>query len=709
MPSNRQPSVVSPGPGKLAAGQVPASSLSFPVSGSDLTLHVSDPMDAHMAGAVGIPETNPTTGAPLLSVVGGPFDGESVLDALAALSELLPVRPDRVGFDNGAVPNSGVPSWSNSMNDAVTAIHGGFTRSGVGVVTKYLTPTGSVGSQTIGGTVYPADRGILALYKTTQANFFNSAQTTLVAALWLGTNPPPAGVPSANFVEATRTSSQTDYTPANSGIDYITLIDRLPYLNSYGGGEYTAFGANFTSYQLGKYSTAVILAAGDNGSFLLVHWKESYATTLAAIQPASLTALTLVTANCYSAVPSDSSSYANANRSNVYVDAQSGSAPSGSTITTAPAGTLTTMNMSGIAYYSSIGLQADITSTINNLFQNSHLTNSSVSASVPSGFTSADTPAQVDMAEFGGTTTPYQLYDAVTPRIVNDSGGTPFTLIAPPATGDVARFQHATHPTVVSVAAPAYPYAQPKVVWRGAFASPVTATATERYLVNTGGGSATSTTADYFINETYRHINTFAASSASTPIIPTGGNEFDSAVTIPAGELQVYAGRLVYPSLDFTDAAYRPANASRNYATVLSGDAANNKRRYIRAFDTGIPRNTGKLVITGLAFSAFDAGNLAIDSNEVSDHPNGAVVQIKVPGLTGWLDLGRADGVPDLTKTLDFRGCRTGISGVTYTYNTGSNTSDNGSGQFLIYVRVTFIKNGVGQTLFVDDIQWQSP
>jgi hypothetical protein len=709
MPSNRQPSIVAPGPGKLAAGQVPASSLSFPPGGNDVSLHVSDPVDAHMASAIGIPETNPTTGAPLLSIVGGPYDGESVLDALSALADLLPVRPDRVGFDNVSVSNSGIPSWSNAMNDSVTAIHGGFTRSGVGIVTKYLTPTGSAGSQTINGTVYPADRGVLALYKTTQADFFNSGQTTLVSALWLGANPPPAGVPGANFVEGTRTSGQTDYSPANSGIDWFTLIDRLPYLSSYTGGEYTAFGSTFTGYQLGKYSTAVTLAAGDNGSYLLVHWKETYASTLTAIQPPALTAPNLVAANCYSAVPSDPSNYLNVNRLNVFVDAQSGSDPSGVTITTAPAGTLTTMNLSGVAYYSSIGLQANITSTINNLFQNSHLTNSSVSVSVPSGFTSTNTPAQVDMTDFGGTTTPYQLYDAVTPRIVNNVGGAAFTLIAPPATGDVARFEHSTHITVAGAVAPVYPYSQPKVVWRGAFASPVTATATERYLANTGGGSPTTTTEDYFLNETYRHVNTFAASSATTPIIPAGGNAFDSSVTIPSGELQVYAGRLVYPSVDFTNSAYRPVNASRNYATVLSGDAASNKRRYIRAFDTGLARNTGKLVITGLAFSAFDAGNAAIDSNEVTDHPGGAVVQIKVPGLTGWLDLGRANGIPDLTKTLDFRGCRTGISGTTYTYDTGSFTSDNGSGQFLIYVRVTFIKDGVGQTLFVDDLQWQSP
>lgn len=709
MPSNKPPTVVQPGAGKLAAGQVPASALSFPVGGADVAAHVSDPVDAHMAGSVGVPETNPNTGAPLLSSVGGPYDGESVLDALSALADLLPVRPDRVGYNNGSIPNSGSPSWSNAMSDSGgSAIHGAFTRSGAAIVTKYLTPTGSAGAQTISGTVYPADRGVLALYSTTEGDFFNSAQTTLVAALWLGANPPPVGIPGAAFVEASRTSGQTDYTATNVGIDRFSLIDRLPYQSSYPGLEYTAFGSNFSAYQLGKYSTSVTLAAGDNGSFLLVHWKETYAGTLTAIQPAALTALTLVAANCYSAVPSDSSNYSNVNRSNVFVDSLSGSAPSGGTITTSPTGTLTTTNVSGIAYYNSTGLQVSITSTINNLFQNSYLTNTSASVSVPAGYESASAAAQVLMTDFGGSSPTYALFDASPARIVNNVGGAAYTLASPPSTSDVARFQHTTHALGTSSPfAPTYPYSQVKVRWRGAFSGNVDVTSTERYLFNIG--SAATTTLDSFNNEQYRHVNTFAASSASTPIIPAGGNAFNSSVSIPAGELQCYSGRLVYPSVDFTNAAFYPANAGRDYSAVLAADGANTKRRFVRAFNTGIARNTGKLRITGLAFAAFDAGNAAIDLNEITDHPGGAIVQIKVPGQSGWLDLGRADGVPDLSKSSDFRGCRTGISGDTYTFNTGFFTSDNGSGQFLLFVRITFIKNGTGQNLYVDEIEWLAP
>jgi len=707
MPSSKNPSVVQPGPGKLAAGQVPASALAFPLGGGELSAHISDPVDAHMAGSIGMPPVNPTTGQPLLSSAGGPYDGESVMDALSTLSDLLPVKPDRIGFNNGSVPNSGLPSWSNAMTVGSSAIQGGFTKSGVGIVTKYLTPVASAGTQTISGTIYPADRGVLALYSTTNGDFFNAGQTTLMAALWLGPNPAPAGLPGSAFIEATRTSGQTDYTASNTGLDKISLIDRLPYASSYPGSEYTPFSTNFSAYQLAKYSTSVTLVSGDSGSFLLVHWKETYATTLASIQPASLTALTFVAANCYSAAPADSTNYDNVNRLNVFVDALSGTPPSGATITTSPTGTLTTSNLSGIAYYNSFNLQINILSTVSSLFENSYLTNTVASASVPVGYESAGTPVAVLMGDFGsGGTTGYQLYDDSGNHIVHNSSGLPYTLVNPAGLTSVARFQHSTHPVATGSAAPTYPFAQVRVRWRGAFAANVDAVSTEQYLYNTQFTGVASDTLDSFTSETYRHVNTFAASSATTPILPAGGNAFNSSVSIPSNELQVLSGRLVYPSIDFTAASIYPANAGRNYATVLSGDASSTKRRWVRAFDTGIARNTGHLRITGLAFSAFDAGNAAIDLNEITDHPGGAIVQIKVPGATGWLDLGRANGVPDLNKSSDFRGCRTGISGDVYAYDTGSFTSNNGSGKFLIFVRISFIKNGVGQNLSVTEVEW---
>lgn len=707
MPSNKSPSVVNPGPGRLSANQVPASALSFPITGGDLSAHINDPTDAHMAGAIGVPETNPTTGQPLLSSAGGPYDGESTMDALTLLSDLFPVRPDRLGFD-GSVANSGIPNWSAALTVGGNALRGAFTKSGASVVTKYLTPVGSIGTHTVTGNLYPADRGVLALYSTTNGDFFNAGQTTLLGALWLGPNPAPSGLAGAAFVESTRTTGQSDYTASNAGLDIISLIDRLPYLSNYPGSEYTPFGSNFSGYQLAKYSLPVTLVSGDSASRMLVHWKEGYANSLAAIQPAALTALTLVAANCYSAVPAQASEFDTVVRRNIYVDAQSGSSPSGVTLTSSPAGTVTTSPLSGINYYHSTGFQINLLSTVNNLFQNSYLTNSVASVSVPAGFTSSDPIAEVLMGEFGGATTSYQLFDASPARVVNDAGGAPFSLVSPPALGAVARFAHTTHPTATAPAEPTFPYSRPTVRWKGAFAGDLDTLTTERYLFNTGFSGFDSTTLEPFCSETYRYVGSYAASTASAPILPAGGDDYNSTVSLPAGELQVQAGRLVYPSENFTSAVYYPVNAGRNYATILAGDALNTKRRYIRAFDTGIARNTGRLRITGVAFSDFEAG-VSVDPGEITDHTGGMVVQIKVPGATGWLDLGRDSGAPDLDKSQDFRGCLTGASGDVYSFDTGSFTSDNGSGVFLLFVRVTLIKNGVGQTLNVQEIEWLPP
>lgn len=715
MPSNKDPSVVQPGPGKLAAGQVPASAIAFPFGGAgDLNAHINDPIDAHMSGAIGIPELNPTTSQPLLSSAGGPYDGESVLDALTQLSDLLPLRPDKIGF-NGTVPNSGIPDWTNGLTvgGLGTAVHGGWTDGGGnGIVTQYVAPVGEIGVHTISGIVYPADRGVLAVYRTTDGDFFNSVQTTLVAALWLGPNPPPGGVPGAAFNEAVRPVGQTDYTATGVGLDKITLIDRLPYLSNYPGSEYAPFSTNFSAYQLGKYSFDITLVAGDSDSYLLVHWKETFATSLASIQPANLTALTLVLANCYSAVPSHGASYGEVNRKNIFVDSDSATGASPVAITATPGGVLTTGTVSGIDFYSSTGLTFSILATANNLFTNAYRTNAVASVSVPTGFTSTTDPVQVDMADFGGGTTGYPLYDAGTPHIFDDAGPTPFSLVSPPTPVTVARYSNASEPiNYASLANPFFPYASIRLYWWPSFGGAATQTATEQFLFNPIGVTNDTATLEPFNSEQYRYVSNYTAGIAAVPLLPAGGDIYPSATLLAAndGNLQVLQGYLVYPTYNFSVAPWNPTTVGGDYATVQAGDAANHKRRYVRAFNTGIARNTGKLRITGLAFSAFDTGLSAIDPAEITDHTGGAIVQIKVPGATGWLDLGRADGVPDLTKTLDFRGCRTGIAGDVYTFDTGSFTSDNGSGQFLLFVRVTLIKNGVGELLSVQEIEWLPP
>lgn len=717
MPSNRDPSVVQPGPGKLAAGQVQASAIAFPLGGSgDLAAHITDPVDAHMSGAIGIPETNPITSLPLLSSAGGPYDGESVLDALVALSDLIPPRPDRIGFNSVGVPNSGVPNWTSALTvgGGGTAIHGGWTDGAAGIVTKYLAPIGSVGAKVIETVTYPADRGVLAVYRTTAGNFFNAGQTTLVTALWLGSNPAPAGIPSANFSEATRPTGQTDYTPANSGIDRITLIDRLPYASSYPGVEYTPFGTNFSSFQLAKMQFTITLASGDNESYLIVHWKQTYAATLAAIQPASLTGGSLISANCYSAVPTDTSEYENNHRKEIFVDPDSGLTVSPTTITTAVSGSPSTHTLSGILHYGSGPISFDITATAVNLFVSSYYTNAASSVSVPVGFESTVAPVQVDVADFGATSIiNIPLYDASPSRIVNDGTGLGYSLVSPPNSIHVARYEDTALPApFVSLAEPVWPLAQIRLRWQGTFTGQVVQQSVQSYLFVNPSLEPSTETFESFNTETYRYISSFTASSPSVPVTPAGGNIYNSGALLASddGNAQVVQGRVVYPKTDYSSGLLiLPVTASGNYFTVQGGDTGSHKRRYVRAFNTGIPRNTGRLRIIGLAFADFDAGLNPVDPTEVADHPGGAIVQIKVPGSTGWLDLGRADGVPDLSKVSDFRGCRTGINADTYSFDTGSFTADNGSGKFLLFVRITYIKGVAGLALSCRSIEWLPP
>ena len=57
MPSTRDPvAVVNPGPGRLPANTVTSSALLFPPGGGGgaaLTAHITDPVDAHLASAIG--------------------------------------------------------------------------------------------------------------------------------------------------------------------------------------------------------------------------------------------------------------------------------------------------------------------------------------------------------------------------------------------------------------------------------------------------------------------------------------------------------------------------------------------------------------------------------------------------------------------------------------------------------------------------------
>ena len=735
MPSTKDPNqIVNPGPGRLPADVVPAGALMFSPGGGGgaaLQAHINNPHDAHMAHAIGVDPFYPPTGQPILSSVGGVVDGESVLDFINQFKDLIPARPNSIGFNLAGGVTSGIPVWG--LLDALgvgtgTSVTGGYAQGTNVTASHYLVPNGT-STFTMAGLLFPADRGVVAFYKNTSGDFFDAPNTTLVAALSLGDPPAPIGIPDAAFNELTRNTAQPNYVASGLGLDLISLTFRHPYLSNYSaypGTPYGPFSTNFFGYQLAEFAlSSQSISVGNAQDFLIVHWKETYATSLASIQPVNLTLVNLVAANCYSAVPvagnfdDNTQPVYNVNRHNVFRDSDSATAPTGGAWTSAQNGVPTTVPLSGVQFYDNGGtaLTWTVDVTANDLFGNSFNTGSVDNPpNVPTQFHSAFDPVVIDFGTFGGglLKVPYYAMHKAGPNAL-------YSITNTPVPADVGEYQNALLSIVTPVSAsPAGGFGTLKANLRDPFhTTPVVFPDPKKDLFNsfpqTGGGTASTDTFEPFVDEKYRYIITFDPSpSATVPILPAGGDVFPSSTpfVVTGPDLQEVGNLLLYPQVDYSAALFRPV-AQPNYSGFPAGDGALHLRRYQRAFDTGIARNTGKIRIRGLAQAAFTT-NAPYNGVETTGHTTGgAIIQIKVPGAggTGWLDLGRAFGDPGLS-TLDFYGCSTGVvvSGpdVTVTFNTTAFTSSNGSGKFLLFIRVTLI-NGNGTPLSIDELQWLPP
>ena len=150
MPSTKDPNqIVNPGPGRLPADVVPAGALMFSPGGGGgaaLQAHINNPHDAHMAHAIGVDPFYPPTGQPILSSVGGVVDGESVLDFINQFKDLIPARPNSIGFNLAGGVTSGIPVWG--LLDALgvgtgTSVTGGYAQ-GTNVTASHYLPVPKV-------------------------------------------------------------------------------------------------------------------------------------------------------------------------------------------------------------------------------------------------------------------------------------------------------------------------------------------------------------------------------------------------------------------------------------------------------------------------------------------------------------------------------------------------------------------------------------
>ena len=709
MPSSKNPAgIVHPGPGKLSNGVATASSFIFPGGGGGggaaIHAHIIDPTDAHMASAIGIPETDPVTGAAILASAGGPIDGESVLDFIVAAKDLFPIRPNVLGYARPGVPNSAVPDWG--VLAETVAVTGGFTRGTEVVPTHFLTDQTTA---LVGGKFYPADRGVLALYYTTGGDLLDAANTTLEGALWLSSVAVPLGIPDAGFDEALREGPQADHLASGMGLDTLILTHRMPYLKAY-SGFYSNYDSNFYRYQLAQAGTALSIPPGDAGSWILVHWRETYAKTLTSIEPLAMSTH-LSAGYCYSAVPVagdfDNNEIRTLTRHNVYQDLALVS-PTQNALTNVISSDLTHATLSGVTFYDA-SVQWGLDIAVNGLLSDCYYTGT-VAEGGPAGFESALNPMTIDFWDFGGTIleVPFQS--------LRNPGNAYYSLINPPYSGDVNRYQEP------SIAIPSASYASPiggygilHGTWHKPLVVSVPWAEPTRYLFNSypqGVGSASTETYEPFTDERFRY-KPAAGLTAATRVEPTPGDHHNPAVTLVIGDghLQVIGHQLVYPHADLS-VGYLPVGP--DYAAVLAGDAPNALRSHLRAFNTGIPRNTGKLRIRGVSYSQIQS-SVANPSAIRDGHAGGVIILIKVPGQTGWLDLGRDYGVPGLNMAVDFTGCKTAVMpntaamDFTVSFNTGSATANNGAGEFPLFVQAYLFKNGSGELVAIDDITWEAP
>lgn len=193
--------------------------------------------------------------------------------------------------------------------------------------------------------------------------------------------------------------------------------------------------------------------------------------------------------------------------------------------------------------------------------------------------------------------------------------------------------------------------------------------ATENRYVNTYSLTRSTDTIEYFTDEQYRLPAGIDLSVAPAANGSTMKNQWDSTAVIANGNALVHNQQVKYPAGNYSTGIL-PAGGP-NYAAGFTGDQV-----YLRAFNVGTAKNNFNLTLTNLVnadVGAKGAGNIN--------------VEIKLPGVSGWLDAGSAFMSGSFTG-VDGNGCRTAQAGAVWTLTSGvlSTTASNG----WVVVRITF-------------------
>jgi len=172
-------------------------------------------------------------------------------------------------------------------------------------------------------------------------------------------------------------------------------------------------------------------------------------------------------------------------------------------------------------------------------------------------------------------------------------------------------------------------------------------------LINTVDVKSTPLT-EQFVDEYYRLLHgDYNSITAYT-------GQWNSEQQLTPDDLQVFGGRLIYPNQNFTN--YFPSQ-------TVNYENCSGPKYYYRVFHHANPHSNGKLIIQNF----YNA-----DSN--------IKAEIKLPGLTGWLDLATLYNEADFTGA-NGDGCLIHNKGESYEWTSGIFNTANSS--YLIILKIT--------------------
>lgn len=152
----------------------------------------------------------------------------------------------------------------------------------------------------------------------------------------------------------------------------------------------------------------------------------------------------------------------------------------------------------------------------------------------------------------------------------------------------------------------------------------------------------------------------------SIPAVLQG--QWNSQALLSSGNAQVHNGMLIFPTINFST-GYLPNGTQPDYSS-FSGD-----QRYCRAFiQGGYPHSSGKLQVNSL----FQADVSPVGSGSVN-------IELKLPGQTGWLDLGKPFDSGTFTGA-DGDGCQVTVANSDFSWTCGTFTTANSGWMYVLRV-----------------------